>query len=947
MALKVLGAGEEPTRALFFVYNGDQVPLEEQSTLGVASLVAVDGIAVTCAHVSLYRECLPGMKMWLVHFGTWVAVEATVLEQGWSGPDLRRARKTFEAGRRIDPSRSTPDDLDRDLAFLSLDLASACRKVDTPGDSEARELLLKDIRVMPLGVPGYKHGSKPRVTAWCAHWINRAADAELSAQPSMAEATIESVEPYPRDTIQVQSDTLAPGFSGSPLWDPDRGIAVGIVRQGIRNLMPGRVLATDARALQRHPAVKIDCDAAARRAIRALGELSSLRCKARHLDAVGVEGSQGWVEPEVQALGYDDRERRLRVPEEPRPRPALEAIFDAVRARGRVLLLGDAGIGKSRLLDEIAGRFARAETRMQAAVPLLLTGTDLLGDGAGLAARVNHAFARSGLLDSPAMPLTDLLSLNGVELLLLVDGIDELAKGARLAIIDDILRAARLGSSLPLACLILASRPIDELEYPDLLAGFAALEVLPFDRSRVEAYVAAEFPLPEERARFSSALKDHRLFESAGNPLQLTFAAVVFRRGGPLTDNPVELVRNFVTLELIRMRAEGTRARESAAGRREPLATPALYPQSQRILDLIALAAIRSAGDLASDAVVGTITAMNRNNAAWLADETHLQLFIDKELSHRSGLIHTDGPVVRWLHRTIAEHCAAEAVVALADSDEELRSWAVQQLWDTARYGFMVSLLGLLHLDGRRSAVESLVRGIVRASTTKPRTMVIPLRLLATGMELSDGLTRDVVRQFVRIMLANELRAKCSELLLMGPVSDIADAERLFHDSRIRPLIVAAIEERLSARKMRRPGRLRTGSSGSTQPDWTIPISSYEEEFLRRFGLRDQIDLPLRVRATAGENPGPGGVATPLEPPTPALQRDERDVVDAGGVAYVFENGPGGQPMPVARMPAREFAESLVDFSRHAGPDVTPGHVVSMYIRLILDRSGRPRSTEE
>ena len=209
-------------------------------------------------------------------------------------------------------------------------------------------------------------------------------------------------------------------------------------------------------------------------------------------------------------------------------------------------------------------------------MPLLLSAQDLTDSDGGLADRIESAYSKLGITSNSAESnLADIARVNGLSLWLLIDGIDELSRGARVRLIEDVVRALGFGTDLPLGCVVLTSRPMDEIYNAELLSRCSTLEILPFRHSHIESFVEIEFPEDRERQVFVDALRRQRLFLEGGNPLQLNLATSVFRQTGTLPENPVTLIDAFISAELDRMFTESEAAR-ARADRRELATHPEL-----------------------------------------------------------------------------------------------------------------------------------------------------------------------------------------------------------------------------------------------------------------------------------------------------------------------------------------------------------------------------------
>jgi hypothetical protein len=922
-----LSQNDRPTQGLFFVQHDAATASRDRMMVGVASLIGDKGLVVTCAHVVMMLGCRPGDVLWLGHFESKAAVSARVLEQGWCGPDWAHVNMERPWW---DPSSCTPKELDRDLAFLELNIDSATWSESGAPSAAACDTLRRSARVLPFGAPGYETGSGVALKAWCAYWTNRSSGLGTDgADAATASARFDTVDPGLYDALQIKSDELAPGFSGSPLWDEDRRLAVGLVRRGIKAIMPGRVLATDARALRRHPSVRLSVDGVAQRLLSANSALILGPESLRHTFLVGA-GPQSWIEPNVRPVVSSRSPTEKPQSESRDDEPALRAIDRVLSRRSALMIMGEAGSGKSRLLLEMARRLGE-RAGPSPVMPLLLTAASLTNGLRGLTERIESAVQSVSSPFCGDRRLSDVLRLNDVRVALLIDGLDEIARGHRVGLLRDVIEAVQVGTGLELANIIIACRPIDEVQSDNILEILDAIEIRPFTLGQTKELVNNEFDDATQKQAFEEALQRHRLFAEGGNPLQLSLAASVFRRTRSLPERSTDLIESFVDAEIDRMRSERVAAKQPP--RRKVSLDCGAAQADREIVDCIGLASLQSDGAVKLDELCARIRALFRTSEApaWSADRQHLDTFVRRDLVERFGVLSIGDGAIKWLHHSIAEYCAARAIITHGAREQELVDWALRQAWDTARHGFVMHFLSLMERHRLSKPFEMAVRIILRKGVAKPRALLIPLRLLAEGVTLTDDVTSQVITEFVRALLADQFRASCAEILSFQ-VSDLPDAERLCRDPRLRPLIVGAIETRLRVRQQRpSAGRHRLRGRASEAPSDTVMLTTHEQTVLEKLGLRDEINLAVKTPQAL-----PSFLASQHRFGFPTSVPRETTRVDSRSVAYVGRVR-DNQMQEVVALQAGEFASSLVALDRQLPDDTPIENVVGLHLEYILE----------
>jgi hypothetical protein len=216
-----------------------------------------------------------------------------------------------------------------------------------------------------------------------------------------------------------------------------------------------------------------------------------------------------------------DVEHELR---QPLPREAtISGLFD--ESAGMVLILGDPGSGKSRLLTELARELiARAERDVDLPVPFIF---NLSSWAAGEARQATLAEWLVDELDSQWGVSPDLARsmISGDHLVLLLDGLDEVQSIEDRTACAKAINAFRREYSL--TPVVVACRTTEYADLPLKLLLNTAIEVQPLSREQIDRFLAQ---CGDIRAELENALAtDSAMRELAKSPLILPMMAEVYR----------------------------------------------------------------------------------------------------------------------------------------------------------------------------------------------------------------------------------------------------------------------------------------------------------------------------------------------------------------------------------------------------------------------------------
>ncbi|AKZ57237.1 hypothetical protein SAM23877_4192 [Streptomyces ambofaciens ATCC 23877] len=440
----------------------------------------------------------------------------------------------------------------------------------------------------------------------------------------------------------------------------------------------------------------------------------------------------------LEATGTGERTVLPGEPPEPERTVSLRAE-DALRADDRVLLRGDAGSGKTTLVQWLAVTAARGGDRVPYVLPL-------------------RTLVRAGALPSPAAFLTAVgcpltppegwaeRVLGAGRGLVLVDGLDEIPAADRHRTRDWLLALIR---AFPGNRWLLTSRPT--AVRPDWLAaeGFRELTLTPMRQSDVTTFVrrwhtAAE--APEYEARLLDALRTKRdLARLATNPLMCGLICALHReRRGYLPTGRKELYDAALTMLLARRdRERGMEAVE--------LGEEAQLELLQRLAYALVLSGrtemeVETAEGIVERALPSVASAAGQGDAAAVL----------RALVLRSGLLRRPGEgVLDFVHRTFQDYLGARYAVEEGHLDV-IAGRADDPLWEDvirmavahARPGERAVLLRrLLAADSSRLTLLALaclehataLDPAVRAEVEARAGTLIPPRSTAAARALAEA----------------------------------------------------------------------------------------------------------------------------------------------------------------------------------------------------------------
>jgi MinD-like ATPase involved in chromosome partitioning or flagellar assembly/energy-coupling factor transporter ATP-binding protein EcfA2 len=352
----------------------------------------------------------------------------------------------------------------------------------------------------------------------------------------------------------------------------------------------------------------------------------------------------------------------------PSRRATLETLLREPGPPARLLLIGDPGAGKTTLLRHLAGQLGAGDGEVAVFLSLVSLFPPLPARGTApdpLRAAATQLVAVSGEAAHAALPEA-LAALPPCRLWLMLDGLDEVDP-RRFEEVRAWLEA--LAHAQPDAVIVVSTRPVAVSER-GLFGGFAHARVRPLDRARQDRLLTRLIG-EEEALRLRADLDARPIMASlADNPLLLTLLALVSRetraRGGALPQARARLYQRTIDLLLTRGYCPEPR------GVKDPLA-------ARRVLRALSLQLQERGGESWSraelDALLGELRESDRRIHADLADIWGSPHELLQDLGHNAGVIGPhdgEGAPWRFLHRSLREHLAAEALV---EAPEQREAW--------------------------------------------------------------------------------------------------------------------------------------------------------------------------------------------------------------------------------------------------------------------------------
>lgn len=232
----------------------------------------------------------------------------------------------------------------------------------------------------------------------------------------------------------------------------------------------------------------------------------------------------------------------------PVTRVIVSEPFDVFRQRSNVIILGEAGIGKSTVLRAYVQRILQRNRKArETVIPIFYRARQLEADADGLLGTLDRLIREEP--GGQDLNLTDILNRNPESVVLLVDGLDEIPTLARR---HSLLAAIKsFSEEFPTVKVLLTSRYLDEGLGKLLVGSSYAQWTLQWRGIKViRTFVQKWFADRDSGQRFLGALREHGLLEKLpSSPMVLTLLAILYESGRvDLPASIPELYRMFTDL---------------------------------------------------------------------------------------------------------------------------------------------------------------------------------------------------------------------------------------------------------------------------------------------------------------------------------------------------------------------------------------------------------------
>lgn len=935
-----LREGEDPMLGLFFFEAESALAAElrmnpggdRPSAVGMGALIGTDGLVVTCSHVVLALGACPGETVALYGASATVNIEvqAKVCVEGWEGPELDEEGNRYPALFWDDLWDARPDVFRGDIAFLKIDLASATwhlrnRELASDSIGAAQEKLIARARVLPFSRAGYKRAGAA-LMAWKVNWIHGGPDCQIG------DARFLSYDIEAHHAVRMSSTYIGHGFSGSPLWDPHRRTVVGIVRRALP-AHKDLVLGTDAHRFELHSAATASPD----RRFQVLEERLLSRLMAPVLDVwqdtVGSGSDARYIEPELAIDAARD-------PLQPEPLieyvPAISHLRAQFALMRHIVVRGGAGSGKTSLLRRLAmslieqPQFAKGLRIF----PLLLSATELLKNEIDLGHYLERLWKAVRPIDCGSDSAVDVLAENGVTLVVLVDGLDEIAPAAQVQVLARLQPASRSGRALTpgmggrqadalephILCSIIATRPSAQLasNLPLGKRPYTVFELCGFDKHAIDLFCAEGFGSAEAVAQFKQELRKLRWASGRVPPLQLQMAASLYQSDSaePLPDRAVDLTARYVGHLIARGQQEFTERRVGKP--RLANEVNALYlPHIEEILAFAAACTISGRGDgLSRERFEAMLEEWSGapDLLPWAGNIGSLAGFLYQDFHAATAILSvrhdedTSSNLV-WAHRTFVETLNAMHVYRTCGRKYDLLREPFGAMLKEAEHAQAIALLGVIDRAGDMDVVAKLLTGCMQAPAVGSEPQLFSIRALAAGID-ADGRTRFAqVTLLIRFVLTAAQEAKLCRKLFEQ--EDLPDAEEILAYPELRDDIYAAMKARF---------RFRLTHATPHRP---AVVLEREALVLEQAKLWPEfLDLGL-VRPQAVSQRIGRANAMPVRHGAAGADGIAR-------VALVQEQGSA----TLMNIPVSEFVAALAAAARHTDPETSVAHLVEIAVML-------------
>lgn len=913
--IQLLGRDDDPACALFFILDDGRAtntnPWDEGSPAnGLAFVVHPSGILATAAHVAWMHDKFPGDSVHVrcVGSSTPFAGYVTILAHGWRGPSRGASGRATRLA--IDVLDERTDVVLEDLAFLQLDFDTFEFDERRGSQLATPDTMIEHLRVMPIGAPGYRSLEPAPLTAWCV-------ETHMGAPRLVpAAARFDLHESGLHSAFQVDSPQITFGYSGSPVWDPIRRLAVGFVRSETSRRQKGKARCTDARAI--HAAgIPMSWDAELQGMAEAGKALASSYFKRRHEAGAGSETC--FVEPAARiavvtgGIGLTDAEEVSH--------PALGFIERLLANSPITFLVGAPGAGKSTVLRKLAVRLnnERPQFNGRTCIPLFLNDAEL-PEKFTLEQVYRHASRRAAEDGTEGTPFSTALLRNDAEVILLIDGLDEVEHRGRQHLLAHF--QALLGGPYRVARIVVASRFTQDVivQVPHHRFPITRVELMAFDASRVEEF-ARESAGQAKGELFLAALRTVN-WQDEASPLQLQMALELFEVDLALPKRESDLVFDYLDSRLKHALAE---KEKSPQHNRTDADRAFTLDYSMAVLQALALAChegIARNDDVAAVLQRFMVIYPQMAQGDVGLDVARLPTWIREELVPKVGLVAIQlgiqGERFQWEHSTFIDVLAAQAKLAITGGDAAKVAALVDASALTMDDRFMVVLICVLDRAKWHQVVATRVEEALQAPLTQKKEGMFALRALAAGVELPEALRRRLVVLLIRLALSPKAdEMSCAEFFLPS----LPKVKDILRRPDLRNEVLAALWQRFSPRNPRR--------HGSMAPLVVMKSEAVILDLLDLWNhwIRDGLELVRPDVAKAGSSLFGGAGHPPKRRSAPVDVAPT--TLERGGFQVMHRDSTFTQ----VEMPAQHFLEGIVAMARNLPQTLPPSQVVALYLK--------------
>lgn len=491
--------------------------------------------------------------------------------------------------------------------------------------------------------------------------------------------------------LQLRSPEVTPGFSGAPVFDDDTGRVVGMVvsitppnkyqRLGTTAFaIPAETIHKFYEELKLHLPEEIEVYMEA--VSRSCREIPSVGTKSIFLDEIYVKQN---VSHAVNGSITADTE--------------IVPINDAILKFQKIIIIGNAGMGKSTLLRHITSQIAEKRFYEKSILPILISAKGLAERKTSferaLREQIEVELEKRLPYELPNGFLNDWQRKAGGRWLISLDGVDE---------IRDPYQKKEFISNLseypwpPNSTVVITSRPDPSITFPDI---YQKIELVPFRKKQTEEFIDLWFrDNLEKRVKLKQVLNAN-LNILGDNPLLLTLVAQIFDRQDSLPNDQIDLYDYFINLLLdIRNPSEVDISGENWALRQvhQQLTQEfvgigeKIFADRRILIERIAL------GFYNSQDIYKTV-----RDTFSLSTISEAQRVLQIFSSQRIGLLAKRG-TYEFVHNSFRDFLAAQNLVTVFNYNiDKIWKWLLDKWDDNVKY---VAVFALAILNKRRTNVQ-------------------------------------------------------------------------------------------------------------------------------------------------------------------------------------------------------------------------------------------------